>query len=137
MAKARDYAGEYAKRIARGEAKGISRAESRGHKSSAVENLQRQVNTWIKKSAGNQPLADYRAKMKAAQKTLVAKEGAIKGNAKLVELLKNRAQTVADVNKAVAGGSSYFQAGTDTGARQQYEDRDEDLPPELFWYNGD
>jgi hypothetical protein len=64
MAKARDYAGEYAKRIARGEAKGISRAESRGHKSSAVENLQRQVNTWIKKSAGNQPLADYRAKMK-------------------------------------------------------------------------
>jgi hypothetical protein len=143
----RVYTPAYARRLAYGAAHGRTRAESRGHVSSAFEKQQRQINSWSKKAAGDVPLKPYTDKgqskpgftalRQSVQKQLIAEYGPVVGREKMLEHLKMKAAFQRDMQKKIRQGESYMQAAQDSGAHEWYEARDESIDVEWYFYHSE
>jgi hypothetical protein len=134
--KPRDYAKEYAARVAHGATLGRTRAETRGHGSKTKENLQRQIVRWSNKGRGkDEGQGENTAKRKKLIGELVEKYGEIGGRQKALEIAKTQAQYRAAMQKAVREGSSYTEAAYKTGARQRWDDRDMSIDEEWYYYH--
>jgi hypothetical protein len=151
--KPRDYAAEYAKRIAKGTAAGKPLTESRGHKTQGHEKAQREEAKYRKKQGISSPRLLGQAKLnlwsgRTVPPGMDAQEwddilyanienrgGKDEDRQALGEKLKRKYEITQDFQRLVKGGMSYDEAAEESGGTDFYNDRDEFDPIEMYWYH--
>src|ERR1035437_1503713 len=133
--KPRNYAKEYANRVAHGETLGRTRAETRGHGSKTQENAQRTFNAWVKKSNGGIPVKEYKGVMLREVERKSKAEGKIGAIKSVTESMREKVRYRKANKDLVNQGYSWTDAAIMSGARERYEDRDMDAPIENYYYH--
>lgn len=146
MARVRDTKEEYRQRKLKGIAAGKSSAEFRGHGSVTKERQQREINKYIKRGSAGVPLKPYKddnGKPKAGFRK-VAKDqlsnlqkmkGEEAGRAAFIEIMQRKYEVSKAYKGLIEGGASGIEAAEKSRGREMWDNRDEDLPEELFYYH--
>jgi hypothetical protein len=125
--KPRDYAGEYARRIEKNMAEGKSRTEARGHVSI------RSLDYWIDKTApkGMDP-NEYHAAIDGAIQNIGTSEKDLRY---MRDHLKKLSGVQAAYKDAKARGRTDKQASKESRGEDMWNDKEDWMPPEMFYYH--
>lgn len=150
--KPRDYAGEYARRIAKGTAEGKSRTAARGHISQTHERAQRGEATYRKKQGIKGPYLTPQQKLNVwADKTrpkhidpqtwrgmLYASVenhgGKDEDRLNLARKLQHKWEMQEEYARLINSGKTGSEASDAIGGQDWYDDRDDYDPVEIYWY---